>query len=237
MKVVLTEQQLNTIKEFYLMEEYIGPINESINLSMLWQKYKHALLVGVSAAAIIASVNALNINKNDKTKLIDLVNTELSDMQDSTFQQKVNAVNDYMRIAATNQGFNPDTIKLSAEEMVKACKETGFDLPLLMAQAHLESCFGLTKRAQKTNSVFSVGCYDNGSNKSTYESQDACIRPYIQLLQNNYLQQGKKTLDDILKPNSFVNHQGNRYASDAKYEGKLKSIRNRILKNYPILGQ
>ena len=139
-----------------------------------------------------------------------------------------------METAAKNQGFNPETIKLSPEEMVKACQETGFDLPLLMAQAHLESCFGLTKRAQKTNSVFSVGCWDNGKNRNTYETQDASIRPYIQLLQNNYLH--NKGIDDILKPNSFVNHQGNRYASDASYESKLKSIRNKILKNYPVLG-
>lgn len=237
MKIILTEQQFNDIKDYYLIENYIGSINESINLHMLWNKYKRLILTGVSAAAILASINGLGININDKKKLIDLVNTEMSTENDSLFQQKVEAVKSYMKTAATNQGFNPDSIKLSPEEMVNACQETGFDLPLLMAQAHLESCFGLTKRAQKTNSVFSVGCWDNGKNRNTYETQNASIKPYIQLLQNNYLQQGKKTLDDILKPNSFVNHQGNRYASDTKYEGKLKSIRNKILKNYPILGQ
>lgn len=235
MKLVLTEQQYNNLKDYYLIESYIGPINESISLSMLWKKYKGAIMAGISAAAIIASINSLNINQNDKVKLLDLVKTEMK--QDTNFNQKVEAIKQYMAFAAKNQGFNPDNIKLTPEEMINACNETGFDLPLLMAQAHLESCFGLTKRAQKTNSVFSVGCWDNGENRNTYETQDASIRPYIKLLQNNYFQQGKKSLDDILKPNGFINHQGNRYASDAKYEGKLKSIRNRILKSYPILGQ
>lgn len=235
MKLVLTEQQYNNLKEYYLVESYIGSINESFSLPMLWKKYKHLIMVGISTAAIIASINALNINQNDKVKLLDLVNTEMK--QDTNFNQKVEAVKNYMATAAKNQGFNPENIKLTPEEMVNACNETGFDLPLLMAQAHLESCFGLTKRAQKTNSVFSVGCWDDGQNRNTYPTQDASIRPYIQLLQNNYLQQGKKTLNDILKPNGFVNHQGNRYASDTKYESKLNSIRNRILKNFPILGQ
>jgi flagellum-specific peptidoglycan hydrolase FlgJ len=235
MKLVLTEQQYNKLKEYYLVESYIGSINESFSLPMLWKKYKHLIMVGISTAAIIASINALNINQNDKLKLLDLVNTEMK--QDTNFNQKVEAVKNYMATAAKNQGFNPEDIQLTPEEMINACNETGFDLPLLMAQAHLESCFGLTKRAQKTNSVFSVGCWDNGQNKKTYSTQNSSIRPYIQLLQNNYLQQGKKTLDDILKPNGFVNHQGNRYASDTKYESKLNSIRNRILKNYPILGQ
>ena len=186
MKLVLTEQQYNNLKEYYLVESYIGSINESFSLPMLWKKYKHLIMVGISTAAIIASINALNINQNDKVKLLDLVNTAMK--QDTNFNQKVEAVKNYMATAAKNQGFNPENIKLTPEEMVNACNETGFDLPLLMAQAHLESCFGLTKRAQKTNSVFSVGCWDDGQNRNTYPTHDASIRPYNQLLQDNYLQ-------------------------------------------------
>ena len=40
---------------------------------------------------------------------------------------------------------------------------------------------------------------------------------------------------DLLKPGNFVNGVGNRYASDKKYESKVKSIRNRIIKMHPIL--
>ena len=31
--LVLTEQQLNNLKEYYLLESYIGPVNESIDLN------------------------------------------------------------------------------------------------------------------------------------------------------------------------------------------------------------
>ena len=102
------------------------------------------------------------------------------------------------------------------------------------AQAHLESCFGITSRARKTNSVWSVGSYDNGKNVCTYNTQDDSIIPYIKLMQNNYL--NGKDVDDILKPGGFVNNKGMRYASDPKYESKVKSIRNRILQKYPELG-
>lgn len=147
MKLILTEQQYNELKDYYLIESYIGPINESFSLSDLWKKYKYAMMAGISAAAIIASINALNINKNDKEKLLNLVNTEMK--EDVNFGKKVEAVKNYMSMAAKNQGFNPEMIKLSPEEMVKACNETGFDLPLLMAQAHLESCFWINQKSTK----------------------------------------------------------------------------------------
>jgi len=41
----------------------------------------------------------------------------------------------------------------------------------------------------------------------------------------------------LLVPNGFVNINGDRYASNAKYEREVKNIMNRIIKMYPILGQ
>lgn len=241
--LILTEQQLNTLKDYYLLESYIGVVNESVDLNKLWLKYKQAIIAGVAATAIFASINNLIINDKAKQMLTKLAQSELQKISDNmetnsefdvALQNKINAVNEYMKKAVKNQGHNPDNIQLSPEEMVKACQETGFDLPLLMAQAHLESCFGFGKRARQTNSVFSVGCYDDGRNVATYNNQNASIRPYIKLMQKDYLVDGK-TVDDILKPNSFVNFKGYRYAQDKKYEDKVKSIRNKILKQYPEL--
>ena len=103
-----------------------------------------------------------------------------------------------------------------------------------MAQAHLESCFGFGRRARETNSVFSVGCYDNGKNIVKYNSQNARSRPYIILMQNDYLR-GEKSVDDILSPDAFVNMNGHRYAQDKNYENKVKTLRNKIIKQYPEL--
>lgn len=239
--LVLTEQQLNNLKEYYLLESYIGSVNESIDLNKLWQKYKQAIVAGVAITTILTSINNLPINRNAKYKLTDLVQnefnnneSEISLEQDNNFQKKVEAVKDYIIKAVKNQGYNPDNLQLSPEEMVRACEETGYDLPMLMAQAHLESCFGFGKRARETNSVFSVGCYDNGKNMAKYSSQNASIMPYIKLMQNDYLRDNK-SVDDILTPNAFVNMNGHRYAQDKNYENKVKSIRNKILKQYPEL--
>ena len=245
MKVLITEEQLQSIKEIYALNEFIGPINESIDLYAIWDKYKQAILAGVASAAIMASIANLNIDSGKKITLSNLAQQELANLRQGhgdvnepvtadTFNEKVDAVREYMEKAIKNQGFNPNNLQLSPEEMVKACEETGFDLPLLMAQAHLESCFGFGKRARQTGSVFSVGCYDNGKNMATYSDQNQSIRPYIRLMQRDYFGDNK-TVDDILSPNSLVNMNGHRYAQDKNYENKVKSIRNKIIKQYPIL--
>lgn len=246
--LILTEQQFNNLKELYLLESYIGSVNESIDLNKLWLKYKQAIVAGVAASTIFASINGLTIDKTTKNTLSNLaqnefnkiVNNNINDNseyqleQNVNLQNKIDAVKDYITKAVKNQGYNPNNLKLSPEEMVLACEETGYDLPMLMAQAHLESCFGFGKRARQTNSVFSVGCYDDGKNIVKYNTQNESIRPYIRLMQNDYFR-GEKSVDDILTPNAFVNMNGDRYAQDKNYENKVKSIRNKILKQYPEL--
>ena len=241
--LILTEQQLNNLKEYYLLEDYVGSINESTNLHKLWEKYKQAIVAGVTATAIFASIANLAVDKQSRHILSSMAQAEFNKMkngsetslmQDTNLQNKVNAVKDYITKSVKNQGYNPENLKLSPEEMVIACEETGYDLPMLMAQAHLESCFGFGRRARETNSVFSVGCYDNGKNMAKYNSQNASIRPYIRLMQNDYLR-GEKSIDDILSPNAFVNMNGHRYAQDKNYENKVKTLRNKIIKQYPEL--
>lgn len=236
-QLVLTEQQFKNIKQYYILESYMGQIDESINFSLLWQKYKKAILAGITSTAIIASINNLNVNQNIKNELLNLAQEELlNKQQDSVYNEKVKAVESYMATAIKNQGFNPQNLQLSAEEMVNACQEYDYDLPLLLAQAHLESCFGFGNRARKTGSVFSVGCYDNGKNRVKYANQNDSIRPYIKIMQNDYLH-GGKTVDNLLSPKSFVNKLGKRYAQDKNYENKVKSIRNKIIRKYPVLLQ
>jgi uncharacterized FlgJ-related protein len=153
---------------------------------------------------------------------------------DSIRTEKICAVRDFMHKSAKNQGYSINKITLTPEAIVTACESENFDIPFVMAAAKLESCFGLSERAVKTNSVFAVGCYDNGKDYSFYDTQDECIVPYIQLLKNQYLGENK-TILDILKPGCFVNFCGRRYASNVNYERQMASIRNSIIKSYPIL--
>lgn len=241
MKVVLTENQLNNL---VLIEEVkivlSESLNENLNMNILKDKIKKLLLNGVAIATILGAINSANVPNKEKELLANIAKQEQEMIerenfkQDSIINTKIDACNEYMLKALNNQGYNQDSTKLTAEAMVKESEKYNFDLPLLMAAAHLESCFGATPRAQRTNSVFSVGSYDNGKNVVRYNHPNESIEGYISLLNNDYLINGK-TIDDLLKPGAFVNKNGHRYASKANYESLLKSIRNRIIKQYPEL--
>lgn len=150
------------------------------------------------------------------------------------FEKKVIAVKEYMEFSAICQEYSPNDIALNPEFIVKIAEEKNFDIPLLMAQAHLESCFGLSPRAKKTNSVFAVGLYDDGTNACIYKTQNESIESYINLMQSNYLINGK-SINDLLKKGSFIDMHNRRYAKDINYEYKIQNLRNKIIKKYPEL--
>ena len=240
-KVFITESQL---KQVVMQEQYenflVQQLNESLDFNALKKKIKRALLAGVTASVILGAVSKLDINDIEKHQLAQLVNTEMvqdstETQNDSIHQQKIEACKAYMEWAMKNQGYDWSTTKLTPEAIVDICEENNFSIPFTMAIANLESCFGQTPRSKRTNSVFSVGSYDNGKNICTYSTPDESIAPFINLIKKDYLQDGEKTLDDLLVTNQFVNMNGHRYAKNPQYEGQIKSIMNRIIKMYPIL--
>ena len=82
--------------------------------------------------------------------------------------------------------------------------------------------------------MFSVGSYDNGKDVVTYDDPNDSVEDYISLINRKYIQDGM-TLLDLLTPGKFVNNIGKRYASDKGYEGKIKYLRNLIIKKFPEL--
>lgn len=241
MKIVLSEQQ---ICELVILEGLDNSsddlLTENFNLNNLKMKIKRLLIAGVAASSILFTIDKIQLNMSQKAELkafIQMENEKIEQeriKQDSICNAKIEACEKYMTKALANQGFNRDSTKLTAEALVKTAGEYSFDLPLLMAAAHLESCFGATNRAQKTNSVYSVGAYDNGKNVVSYTHPNESIAGYINLLRSDYLINGK-TIDDLLKPGGFINKNGHRYASKKNYEALLKSIRNKIITQYPEL--
>ena len=229
--IIITESQLRLISESLNVEMILEEASEDGDRTNILRTVKRLLYAGFATSVILTAVMNLNVSDSIKREAEEII---MSNQPDSTFIQRVNAVKKYMKIAAENQGYNPEDIKLSPEAMVLAADENDFDLPFLLAQAHLESCFGLTPRARKTNSVFSVGCYDNGKNVCKYSTQDDSIVPYINLIKNDYLVDGK-TIENLLQKGKFVNDINKRYASDPYYEGKVKNIRNRIVSRFPEL--
>lgn len=110
-----------------------------------------------------------------------------------------------------------------------------FDVILLLSQGLKESHFGTFGLANRTNSVFNVGAYDNKTfneiNKSfKFSDPNNSIRPYIKLMNNRYL--SNKLSTDLLQ--KFVDVNGKRYASYEHYERDLSIIYTDICKRTSI---
>lgn len=249
MKIILNESQILTLKEYNIASSILEEsLFKAKNFKTIMSAIKKMLYMGIGVATIISIINKQEIDSSDKEVLIQYVkDTQLNKDKESKsdknsfetlsnedYEAKLGACSEYMRIALANQNYTFESTGLKPETLVKASIETGFDLAFLMAVAHQESCFGATNRARRTNSVFSVGSYDNGKNAVTYSDPNQSVYGYIKLIENDYLVDGK-TLMDLLIPGNFVNYDNNRYASDKDYEKKIKSLRNKILKRYPQL--
>ena len=237
MKLILTEEQLNLLLQTEgvarLLQESLGDSKKIENLKGIIRKL---LATGVALTTIVAALNKQNLPQTERDMLINaaMAEQDATELVDTTFQTKVEACRKYMETALKNQNYSWESTDLKPETLVKASMEENFDLPFLMAVAHQESCFGATPRAQRTNSVFSEGSWDNGQNKVTYSDPNESVYGYIDLMNRSYIVNGK-SLFDLLVPGEFVNGIGKRYAKDVDYERKIKSLRNRILQKYPEL--
>lgn len=201
--------------------------------------FKNILILSIWAAMTFFPIRTANENINGITfieiNISQYIDDKESKQVDSIHEKKVNACKEYMEWSMKNQGYDYSTSKLSPEAIVIACEENEFSIAFTLAIANLESCFGQTPRAKKTNSVFSVGSFDNGKNKCTYSTQDESIDPFIKLIKKDYLLNGEKTINDLLSDGNFVNLNGHRYARISNYESQVKSIMKRITKMHPVL--
>lgn len=132
----------------------------------------------------------------------------------------------YIDSVAPNSG-------LRALVLVENCEKYGIPITFTLAQGEIESHFGTTGLAYRTNSVWNVGAfdgynYDNIQHK--FNNPNDSVTPYLELLLSNYL--SNKTVEDLLE--NFVDINGNRYASDPHYETKLKSKISYIKEHYSI---
>jgi hypothetical protein len=229
MKIILTETQAS----YLLTEETIVRLlSESRGFDEVKRKIKKALAMGVAVSVIIAAIQKMDIPGFRKSELMNLAKSEMTDT--TGFAKKVKDVESYMKFALGNQGYSMKSTRLKPETLVMASMRNHFDLPFLMAAAHQESCFGATPRAQRTNSVFSVGSFDNGKDYNTYDDPNDSVEDYIDLLQRRYLVNGRNIFD-LMVPGQFVNDDGKRYASDKGYEKKIKYLRDLIIKKFPDL--
>lgn len=126
--------------------------------------------------------------------------------------------------------------QLNTGKLIDLAEQYNIDIKFILAQSHIESHFGTKGLAKKTNSIFNVGAFDrltynqiHGNYK--YENINESLEPYLKLLSTKYLV-NNKTIYDLM--DNFVDINNKRYASDKKYEKKLKSTYNKINNNTKI---
>lgn len=132
-------------------------------------------------------------------------------------QKLVREVDKYIKSVAPKSCVNGLAI-------VDACIEYNIDIKFVLAQGKIESHFGTAGLASKTHSIFNVLAYDGRSasdmkkNGHAYSHPDLSIRPFLKLLTEKYLVNGK-TEKNLMK--SYVSSSGHRYASNRSYESEL----------------
>lgn len=126
---------------------------------------------------------------------------------------------------------------LNGLKLFELCDEYDVDVRFAMAQGQAESHFGTTGVAAKTNMVWNVRAYDGKSAEQIKATEskdyhpdhpDFSIEPYLKLLTNNYLVDGKTEQDMFI---SFTDKNGKRYASYDNYESLVLSIYEKINKS------
>ena len=190
--------------------------------------YKASMFLSVSY--LIISLTALIINlvfpREEKYDTATEYMKELHVKYQGVKSDLVDATQNYIDSIAPNSN-------LRALILVEKCEEYKMPITFVLAQGELESKFGTTGLAYRTNSIWNVGAYDNYDIKDIkikYENPNDSVEPYLNLLNSNYL--NGKTIEDLL--DSFTDINGNRYATDKYYESKLKTIHNYILTNHSI---
>ena len=155
----------------------------------------------------------------DKTVHHDFVIDQLKEYELKYWETKaqlVDEVQNYINTVAP-------TSNLRACILVDACEKYNIEVKFALAQGEIESHFGTKGLASKTNSVWNVGAYDDhfyskimGTYK--YSHPNESIEPYLKLLYEKYLT--NEVEEGLLR--NFVDHNGNRFASDKNYEERLK---------------
>lgn len=127
------------------------------------------------------------------------------------------------------------TSNLRGYAIVEECAEYNIDICFVLAQGEIESHFATKGIGGKLHNVFNVGVFDGLTSeevktKYKYDYPNQSIEPYLDLLHRRYLV--NKLEVDLM--DKYVDIDGKRYATDPKYENKLKEKYTYISTNTKI---
>lgn len=128
---------------------------------------------------------------------------------------------------------------ITAQDVIDVSAKYGVPIEFILAQGRLESNFGTKGRGARTKNIYNVGNYTSGDTMRKDSAEQKAVsremtdwvgglEAYARLLQQDYMPEDGNW--NRLLENEFVNKDGNRYATDDKYEGKLKDIISGIYK-------
>lgn len=191
--------------------------------------YKKLLLIGLFILAIGACALAVikYLEKCERDKIAEYPFTVMKHEAVLSYNEYksrlVKEVNHYIDSVAP-------TSTLTGYAIVDLTEKYDLDIKFVLAQGQLESYFGTTGMAIKTNSVFNVGAYDGMkydliNEKFKYKHPDFSIEPYMQLLYKNYITGSKTELDLMAK---YVTKGGRRYSSNSNYEREMLALYKKI---------
>lgn len=179
---------------------------------------KSIIIVSIALVLLLCLAGFTSLDKNYKDYPYQVYRGNIELKLQQSKGQLVDEIDKYIKSVAPNSILN-------ARILLEICEEYNIDIKFVLAQGHIESHFGTKGMALKTNSVFNVLAYD-GKNysqickKGKYSHPDLSIRPYLELLVNDYMVEGKSEYDLL---DEFVNKNGDRYASALDYESKLNN--------------
>lgn len=195
----------------------------NINLKRDFKKILKVLLVcWVSFTLIYATYKAITYKEDKFINIVYRKNIELDYY--NAKNNLVDTIDFYIRKTSPNSIMN-------GVSFVDYCDQYNINLFFVLAQCQIESNFAATGLGAKMNSAFNVGAYDNKGTlyMKKYEHPDLSIQPYLELLNDYYLVNGKTEYELMHK---YVNANGTRYASDKLYEQKLFNVYKNLTEKY-----
>ena len=128
---------------------------------------------------------------------------------------------------------------ITSQDVIDVSAKYGVPVEFILAQGRLESQFGTKGRGARTKNIYNVGNYTSGDTMRKDSAEQKAVsremtdwvgglEAYARLLQEDYMPEDGNW--NRLVDNKFVNKDGNRYATDEKYESKLKDIISGIYK-------
>lgn len=206
------------LKNFFsIIFKHLKKINEVL------QSVFYVMLGFLCIVCINVMIENSTEKKNDDENLMyakDLYVQKLELEYNASKNALIDSIDAYIKSIAPYSNMN-------GLSFVNDCEEYNVDLFFVLAQCQIESKFATTGLGAKTNSAFNIKAYDGHGDKfmSKYKHPDLSIKPYLKIITTTYLDDDTTELHLL---QNYVNLNGNRYATDEKYEEKLLYTYNKI---------